>query len=50
VSGTLDVEVAGRRFTLRRGDALHHLTDRPVSWTNAGKTVAEVLSHYQMYQ
>jgi DNA-binding XRE family transcriptional regulator len=50
VSGTLDVEVAGRRFTLRRGDALHHLTDRPVSWANAGKTAAEVLSHYQMYQ
>jgi transcriptional regulator with XRE-family HTH domain len=50
VSGTVDVEVAGRRFTLRRGDALHHLTDRPVSWANSGKTVAEVLSHRQIYQ
>jgi len=50
VSGTVDVEVAGRRFTLRRGDALHHLTDRPVSWANPTKTVAEVLSHRQIYQ
>ena len=50
VSGTVDVEVAGRRFTLRRGDALHHLTDRPVSWANPGKAVAEILSHRQIYQ
>ncbi len=50
VSGTLEVEVAGRRFTLRRGDALHHLADRPVSWANAGKMAAEVLSHRQIYQ
>ena len=50
LSGAVDVEVAGRRFTLRRGDALHHLTDRPVSWANAGKTAAEVLSHRQIYQ
>ena len=50
VSGTIDVDVAGRRFTLRRGDALHHLTDRPVSWANPGKAVAEILSHRQIYQ
>src|SRR5262249_31799458 len=50
VNGTVDVEVAGRRFTLRRGDSLQHLTDRPVSWSNPAKAAAEVLSHRQIYQ
>jgi transcriptional regulator with XRE-family HTH domain len=50
VGGTVEVDVAGRRFTLRKGDALHHLSDRPSVWSNLGKTAAEVLCHRQVYQ
>ncbi|GAA3235545.1 XRE family transcriptional regulator [Pseudonocardia petroleophila] len=36
LEGALDVEVAGERYTLRDGDALHYPTDRPHSWSNSG--------------
>jgi DNA-binding XRE family transcriptional regulator/mannose-6-phosphate isomerase-like protein (cupin superfamily) len=43
LTGTLDVEVDDRHFTVRRGDALHYLTDRSLSWSNRGKQSVEVL-------
>jgi transcriptional regulator with XRE-family HTH domain len=35
LDGTLQVEVAGERYRLRAGDALHYPTDRPHRWHNA---------------
>jgi transcriptional regulator with XRE-family HTH domain len=34
LEGTLQVEVAGERYRLRTGDALHYPTDRPHAWHN----------------
>jgi transcriptional regulator with XRE-family HTH domain len=35
LEGMLQVEVAGERYRLRAGDALHYPTDRPHRWHNA---------------
>lgn len=43
LSGTLEVEVAGERHTLRRGDALHCPAHRPSSWRNPGSTRASAV-------
>ncbi|WP_300019361.1 helix-turn-helix domain-containing protein [Pseudonocardia sp.] len=40
LEGTLDFEVAGERYSLRDGDSLHYLTDRPHSWSSSGPTRA----------
>jgi transcriptional regulator with XRE-family HTH domain len=37
LDGTLSFEVAGERYLLRKGDALHYPTDRPHHWSNPGR-------------
>jgi len=37
LDGTLVFEVAGERYLLRKGDALHYPTDRPHHWSNPGR-------------
>ena len=44
LEGTLEFEVAGERYSLRDGDALHYPTDRPHSWSSSGPTRAVWLS------
>ncbi|OLT21600.1 hypothetical protein BJF78_08320 [Pseudonocardia sp. CNS-139] len=36
LDGSLDVEVAGERYRVHAGDALHYPTDRPHEWHNTG--------------
>jgi len=43
LEGSIDVEVAGEPFVLRRGDALHFRTDRPHRWRNPGKRPARLV-------
>lgn len=46
LTGTLSFEVAGERYTLRRGDALHYPTDRPHRWSNPGRGAARAVWIY----
>jgi transcriptional regulator with XRE-family HTH domain len=43
LDGVLQVEVAGERYLLDSGDALHYPTDRPHSWTNPGTRPARAV-------
>jgi transcriptional regulator with XRE-family HTH domain len=43
LGGGVEANVAGRAFSLRKGDSLHYMADRDVTWTNAGRTAAELL-------
>ena len=43
LSGSVEIEVAGERFALRRGDALHFRTDRPHRWRNPGTRPARLV-------
>jgi len=43
LAGSVDVQIDDEKFTLRKGDTLHYLTDRPFQWANNGKTTAELL-------
>jgi transcriptional regulator with XRE-family HTH domain len=43
LEGVLQVEVAGERYLLDSGDALHFPTDRPHSWSNPGTTPARAV-------
>jgi quercetin dioxygenase-like cupin family protein len=45
LDGMLTVEVAGERYTLRRGDALHYPTDHRFHWTNPGRRPARVVRY-----
>jgi transcriptional regulator with XRE-family HTH domain len=45
LEGTLAVEVAGERYTLRRGDALHYPTDHRYRWSNPGRRPARVVRY-----
>lgn len=43
VSGTVQAKIGARDFSLKRGDTLHFVTDHPASWTNSGRTAAELV-------
>ena len=43
LDGTLAVEVADERYTLRRGDALHYPTDHRYRWSNPGRRPTRVV-------
>jgi len=43
LEGSVEVEVAGEGFVLRRGDALHFRTDRPHRWRNPGSRPARLI-------
>ncbi len=43
LSGTIEVTVDARQYTVRKHDALHVLTDRPVRWANSGRGAAEMV-------
>lgn len=43
LDGRLDFEVAGERYTLHDGDALHYPTDRPHHWSNLGDCTARAI-------
>ncbi len=43
VSGTVQAKVGVRDFVLKRGDTLHFMTDHPASWTNTGRSAAELV-------
>ncbi|MDQ4021846.1 MAG: cupin domain-containing protein [Actinomycetota bacterium] len=43
LDGTLAIEVAGERYTLRKGDALHYPTDHRHRWSNPGRRTARVV-------
>jgi transcriptional regulator with XRE-family HTH domain len=43
LAGGVEADIAGRAFTLRKGDSLHYMTDRTVSWSNGSRTPAEML-------
>jgi transcriptional regulator with XRE-family HTH domain len=43
LEGSIEVQVAGEDFVLRRGDALHFRTDRPHRWRNPGARPARLL-------
>lgn len=43
LGGGLNAKIGDRDFVLRKGDSLHYLTDRTATWSNGGKTSAEVL-------
>ncbi len=43
LGGGVEANVAGRTFSLRKGDFLHYMADRDVTWTNGGRTTAELL-------
>ena len=43
LDGTLEFDVAGERYTLRKGDALHYPTDRPHRFTNPGRRPARAV-------
>jgi transcriptional regulator with XRE-family HTH domain len=45
LEGTLAVEVAGERYTLRRGDALHYPTDHRYRWSNPGRRPARLVRY-----
>ncbi|MGH3768248.1 MAG: helix-turn-helix domain-containing protein [Pseudonocardiaceae bacterium] len=45
LDGTLAVEVAGERYTLRRGDALHYPTGHRRRWSNPGHRPARVVRY-----
>jgi transcriptional regulator with XRE-family HTH domain len=45
LDGTLAVEVAGERYTLRRGDALHYPTAHRYRWSNPGRRPARVVRY-----
>ncbi len=45
LDGTLAVEVASERYTLRRGDALHYLTDHRYRWSNPGRRPTRVVRY-----
>lgn len=45
LDGTLAVEVADERYTLRRGDALHYPTDHIYRWSNPGRRPARVVQY-----
>ena len=43
LAGSLDVLVGEQSLTVRKGDALHYLTDRPLHWTNTSRRPVTVL-------
>ncbi|HET7235923.1 MAG TPA: cupin domain-containing protein [Actinomycetota bacterium] len=43
LEGSIEIQVAGEDFALRRGDALHFRTDRPHRWRNPGARPARLL-------
>jgi len=43
LDGVLEVSVGEDRFTLRKGDALHYLTDHPYTWANRSRRPACVV-------
>lgn len=43
LEGALQVEVAGERYSVATGDALHYPTDRPHEWHNAGPDAARAV-------
>jgi transcriptional regulator with XRE-family HTH domain len=43
LEGSIEFEVDGERFALRRGDALHFRTDRPHRWQNPGERPSRLL-------
>jgi Predicted transcriptional regulators len=43
LEGSLQVEVAGERYRVEAGDALHYPTDRPHEWQNAGPEPARAV-------
>jgi quercetin dioxygenase-like cupin family protein len=45
LDGTLAVEVAGERYTLRRGDALHYPTAHRYRWSSPGRRPARVVRY-----
>jgi transcriptional regulator with XRE-family HTH domain len=45
LDGILAVEIAGERYTLRRGDALHYPTDHRHRWSNPGRRPAQVVRY-----
>lgn len=45
LDGTVTVEVADERYTLRRGDALHYPTDHIYRWSNPGRRPARVVRY-----
>lgn len=45
LDGMLTVEVAGERYTLRRGDALHYPTDHRFRLTNPGRRPARAVRY-----
>lgn len=42
LDGLLDVTAGTRSYTLRKGDTLHVLANRPLSWSNPGKRPARL--------
>ena len=45
LDGTLAVEIAGERYTLRRGDALHYPADHRYRWSNPERRPARVVRY-----
>jgi DNA-binding XRE family transcriptional regulator/mannose-6-phosphate isomerase-like protein (cupin superfamily) len=43
LAGSVQVEVDQKSFAMRKGDALHYLTDRALQWSTQGKQPAELL-------
>ncbi len=43
LEGALQVDVAGERYAVDAGDALHYPTDRPHEWHNTGPDVARAV-------
>lgn len=42
-SGAVHATIGGREFALKRGDSLHYLTEHAATWTNVGRTQAELV-------
>jgi DNA-binding XRE family transcriptional regulator len=43
LAGSVEVEVDEKKFAMRKGDAVHYLTDRALRWSTQGKQPAELL-------
>jgi transcriptional regulator with XRE-family HTH domain len=43
LEGSVAFDIAGTRYKLGRGDALHFIGERPHHWANEGKTIARAL-------
>ena len=43
LAGTVHAQIGGREFALKRGDSLHFLSDHAATWTNPGRTPAELV-------